>query len=271
MASTTEIAVNQLTRLIGLPDAPVIVDLRTAAELETDPRTIPGAVQRSPATVPTWSQEFAGRHVVAYCQAGGTTSQGAAASLRHEGIQADTLIGGFDAWREGGGLLVSPARLSGHDERGRTLWVTRARPKIDRIACPWLIRRFVDPQAVFLFVVASEVQAVAKQFGAAPFDIEGAFWSHRGDHCTFDVMLIEFGLKSDALDRLAIIVRAADTNRLDLAPQAPGLLAASLGLSRMYRNDLDMLEAGLLLYDAMYRWCRDAGEETHDWPTPGKG
>jgi hypothetical protein len=145
--------------------------------------------------------------------------------------------------------------------------VTRARPKIDRIACPWLIRRFVDPTAVFLFVAPSEVEAVADRFEATPFDIEHVFWSHRGELCTFDVMVMEFGLSTPPLERLATMVRAADTARLDLSPEAPGLLAASLGLSRMYDDDLEQLSAGIPLYDAFYRWCRDATKETHNWPT----
>jgi hypothetical protein len=119
---------------------------------------------------------------------------------------------------------------------------------------------------VFLFVAPSEVAAVAERFAATPFDIDGIFWSHRADLCTFDVMIEEFGLHADALDRLALIVRAADTARLDLAPQAAGLLAASLGLSRMHKEDLVQLEASFLLYDAFYRWARDAVGETHNWP-----
>lgn len=152
------------------------------------------------------------------------------------------------------------------DAQGRTVWVTRARPKIDRIACPWLIRRFVDPSAVILFVAPSEVEGVAERHDAAPFDIEGVFFSHRGELCSFDVMLAELGLSIPALDRLATIVRAADTARLDLAPEAAGLLAVSLGLSRMYADDLEQLEAGMLVYDAFYRWARDATGETHNWP-----
>ena len=147
------------------------------------------------------------------------------------------------------------------------MWVTRARPKIDRIACPWLIRRFVDPRAVFLFVPPPDVVEVAERFGGAPFDIEDVFWSHRGDTCTFDTMVEEFGLGTPPLLHLATMVRGADTARPELSPQAPGLLAASLGLSRMYANDLEQLEAGMLLYDAFYRWCRDATDETHNWPT----
>ncbi len=164
--------------------------------------------------------------------------------------------------------MVPAAKIPPRDGQGRTVWVTRSRPKIDRIACPWLIRRFVDPRAVFLFVAPSEIEAVAERFGATPFDIDGkAFWTHRGELCTFDIMVEEFSLTTEPMLRLARIVRAADTARLDLAPEAPGLLAASLGLSRMYADDLAQLEAGMDLYDAFYRWCRDATDETHNWPT----
>lgn len=162
--------------------------------------------------------------------------------------------------------VVPHASIPPKNVHEQTVWVTRLRPKIDRIACPWLIRRFVDPKAQFLFVSASAVEAVAEKFNGVAFDIEGAFWSHRDDHCTFDTMIEEFGLQTNALEHLATIVRAADTNRLDLAPESHGLLAASLGLSRMYSNDLEQLDAGIQLYDAFYRWCRDATKETHDWP-----
>jgi hypothetical protein len=164
--------------------------------------------------------------------------------------------------------MVPDDKVPARDALGRTHWVTRARPKIDRIACPWLIRRFVDPGAVFLFVAPSEAPGVAERFGATPFDIEGegVLWSHRGDLCTFDVMVEEFALQGhEPLARLAPIVRGADTARLDLAAEAAGLLAASLGLSRMFPDDLEQLEAGMLLYDAFYRWCRDATDETHSW------
>jgi hypothetical protein len=166
--------------------------------------------------------------------------------------------------------MVPVDKLPERHAMGRTLWVTRMRPKIDRIACPWLIRRFVDPNAVFLFVAPSEVEAVGDRFGAAPFDMEDVFWSHRGERCTFDVMVEEFGLDHPALLRLATIVRGADTARLDLAPEASGLLAASLGLSRAYANDLEQLDASMALYDGLYRWCREAQDESHDWP-PRKG
>ncbi|MEM9684332.1 MAG: chromate resistance protein ChrB domain-containing protein, partial [Pseudomonadota bacterium] len=170
------------------------------------------------------------------------------------------------AWREAGALLVPASRIPARNTRGQTVWVTRHRPKIDRMACPWLIRRFVDPSAQFLFVAPSEVMTVADRFKATPFDVEDVFWSHRGDRCTFDTMIDEFALDSEPLRRLATIVRGADTDRLDLAPQSAGLLAASLGLSRMYRDDLKQLDKGIELYDAFYRWSRDAVAEAHDWP-----
>jgi hypothetical protein len=156
--------------------------------------------------------------------------------------------------------------LPPRDGEGRTRWVTRARPKVDRIACPWLIRRFVDPAAIFLFVATPDVPAVSERMDAAPFDVDGVFWSHRGEQCSFDTMIEELGLAGlPALARLAVIVRGADTARPELAPQAAGLLAISLGLSRMYADDLEQLEAGMPVYDAFYRWCRDAVDETHDW------
>jgi rhodanese-related sulfurtransferase len=271
MPSTTAITVSQLSRLIGLPGAPVIIDVRIDDDFDADPRLLPASSRRDFKTVSTWAAEFAGKPVTVVCQKGLKLSQGVAAWLRHEGISAESLDGGFEAWRDAKGLLVRTDTLPSRDEKGRTVWVTRARPKVDRIACPWLIRRFVDPHAVFLFVEPAEVLAVADRFQAVPFDIDNVFWSHRGERCTFDTMIEEFGLESEALDRLALIVRAADTASLDLVPQAAGFLAASLGLSRMFRDDLEQLDAGMLLYDAFFRWCRDATEETHNWPSTGAG
>lgn len=267
MPSNTEITVSQLSRLIGLPGAPAIIDVRMKNDIDADPRRLPASIRYEAQAVPAWASQFAGREVVVVCQKGGKLAQGTAAWLRQSGVRAETLEGGFEAWRGAGGLLVKPDRLPVPDAAGRTVWVTRARPKVDRIACPWLIRRFVDPSAIFLFVGASEVAAVADQFDATPFDIDGVFWSHRGDRCSFDTMIEEFGLSCTPLERLADIVRAADTDRLDLVPQAAGFLAASLGLSRMFRDDLEQLDAGMTLYDAFYRWCRDATEETHNWPS----
>lgn len=269
MPSPDTITISQLTRLIGLPGAPVLIDVRAEEDVADDPRMLPGAVRRDWRTAPGWAAEYAGQAVIVVCQHGLKLSEGTAAWLRHAGARAETLDGGFAAWAASGGALVRPDHVPPRDISGRTVWVTRARPKVDRIACPWLIRRFVDPVAVFLFVAPAEVSMVAERFGATPFDIEGVFWSHRGPHCTFDVMLDEFGLHTPALDRLALIVRGADTAEPGLAPESAGLLAASLGLSRMYKDDLAQLDAGLALYDAFYRWARDAVAETHNWPVSG--
>ena len=270
MPSFTEISPEKLSRLIGTRGAPMLVDVRNDEDFSADPRLVPGSFRRPFAEVAEWGQCLAGPAVV-ICDHGAKLSHGVAAHLRAMGVAAETLEGGFKAWIAAGGPAVPEEKLPPRDRQGRTVWVTRARPKIDRIACPWLIRRFVDPSAVFLFVVASEVAMVADRFGATPFDIEDVFWSHRGERCSFDTMIEEFGLESAPLLRLATIVRAADTSRLDLAPEAAGLLAASLGLSRMYTDDLEQLEAGMVLYDAFYRWCRDATEETHNWPSAKKG
>jgi rhodanese-related sulfurtransferase len=268
MSATISISIDKLFRLIGTPGCPAIVDVRTEEDFQKDPRMIPGAVRRTHGDVAEWADAFRGRPVIAVCEKGLKLSHGVAAWLRHSGVEAETLEGGTLAWAAAQHPTVPAQILPPRDPQGRTIWVTRARPKVDRIACPWLIRRFVDPDAVFLYVAPSEVMAVAEKFAATPFDIEGqgVFWSHRGDLCTFDVMIEEFGLGGfDPLQRLAGIVRGADTDRPDLAAQAPGLLAASLGLSRMFADDLEQLNAGMLLYDAFFRWCRDATGETHDW------
>ena len=148
-------------------------------------------------------------------------------------------------------------------------WVTRERPKIDRIACPWLIARFIDKTPAFLFVPTEQVLAVAHETGAVPYDIPGAEMSHEGEFCSFDTFLKKYNLTDPALHQLAVIVRGADTSRLDLAPQAPGLLALSLGLSRVYADDHEMLRHGMVMYDALYAWCRDCQKEKHGWPPKG--
>jgi rhodanese-related sulfurtransferase len=263
MPSTTEITISQLSRLIGLPHTPTIIDVRADEDLLDDPRLIPGAQHRDFSTVASWGPDYKGQSVIIVCQEGLQLSQGVGAWMRHQGIEAQTVEGGFQAWRKDRQLLVRTDKLPRRNGADRTVWVTRARPKVVRIACPWLIRRFIDPKAAFLFVAPSEVITVAERFKATPFDVADAFWRDRGDKCTFDVMIEELGLDSDALARLALIVRGADTGRLDLTPQSAGLLAASLGYSRMYRDDLAQLEAAMALYDAFYRWSRDAANETH--------
>lgn len=266
MPAPNSIAPDKLARLIGTHRQPALIDVRDDLVFAANPRLVPGARRRAAAAVADWADTLAGEAVIVLCQDGGATSHGVAAWLRQAGLAAEALEGGVAAWAAADLPMIVDAKLPARDARGRTVWVTRARPKVDRIACPWLIRRFVDPSAAILYVPPAEIQGVAEQFAAAPFDVEGVFWSHRGERCTFDVMVEELGLASVApLVRLAAIVRGADTGRLDLTPESPGLLAASLGLSRMYPDDQEQLEAGLMFYDAFYRWCRDAADETHDW------
>jgi len=275
MPAPDAITNDKLLKLIGTPRCPVVLDNRRDPIRAGDPRLLPGARALSEADMDSAALDALARTltgpVVVVCAEGHGRSQGLAALLRSRGIAAEYLDQGHNGWRDAGLPLVNVDRITSRDHAGRSLWVTRSRPKIDRIACPWLIRRFVDPRAVFLYVAPTEVANVAALMGGMPFDIEDVFWSHREETCTFDTMLAEFGLSTPALDRLATIVRGADTARPDLAPEVPGLLAASLGLSRMFSDDLEQLEAGMGLYDAFYRWCRDATEETHNWPTNKPG
>jgi rhodanese-related sulfurtransferase len=181
MSSFTTISPDKLVRLIGTARSPALIDVRTDKDFAADPRLIPGAVRRKHEEAANWGSEFAGQSAVVVCQRGEKLAQGTAAWLRHTNADAETLEGGFEAWKASKLPLVPADKLPPRDAKGRTVWVTRARPKIDRIACPWLIRRFVDPGAVFLFVAPSEVAAVGERFSAAPFDIENVFWSHRGE------------------------------------------------------------------------------------------
>ena len=247
-------------RLIGTPDAPTVFDVRTDEDVAALPRLIPTAQRIAHTAIATLTRP-PGRAIVV-CTKGRKLSEGAAAWLRTLGWHAEVLAGGTLAWAAAA-LPMIP--LDAVPAPG-TPWVTRHRPKIDRIACPWLVRRFIDPTARFLFVAPAEVAEVADRFGAIPYDIEGVPFSHRGDRCTFDTLLDDFHLHGEALDRMATVIRAADTDRHDLAPQAAGLLALSVGLSRMFHDDLQQLAGGVALYDALYRWARDGHEESHDWP-----
>ena len=269
MASPIQISVNQLSRLVGTHTAPVVLDVRTEEDFADDPRTLPSALHFPfpdvTSQVESVVQSIGSVRAVVYCQKGLKISEGVAAALRASGCSAEVLESGHFGWRDAGLLLVNQSAIQNRNEVGQSVWVTRVRPKVDRIACAWLLRRFVDRNAQFLFVSGSQVRAVAEKFNATPFDVEDVFFSHRGEMCTFDTMLDEFGLQSEALQRLATVVRGANTDRLDLAPQCAGLMAASLGLSRMYDNDIEQLNAGMLIYDAMYRWARDAFDEKHEW------
>ncbi|PPD46446.1 MAG: chromate resistance protein [Methylotenera sp.] len=145
-------------------------------------------------------------------------------------------------------------------------WVTRERPKIDRIACPWLIAKFIDKEPEFLYVPSGDVLKVAEETGAIPYDIPNVEFSHVGELCSFDAFLKKYNLNDPALLQLAAIVRGADTSNLDLTPQSAGLYAISLGLSKSYTDDHEMLKYGMIMYDALYAWCKDCQQESHNWP-----
>jgi hypothetical protein len=150
------------------------------------------------------------------------------------------------------------------------LWITRTRPKIDRIACPWLIKRFIDDRAEFIFVPPDQVIEKAAELKAIPFDVEGVELSHDGPLCSFDAILKKYAIDDPALHEIAVIVRGADTERLDLAPQAAGLLAISLGLSRNFADDQEQLAQGMVMYDALYSWAKHVRAERHTW-NPQRG
>src|SRR5438445_3919801 len=213
-----------LRQAIGSDQPPLVIDVRRNERFREASDVIRGALRRDPERAEEWARTLpASAAVVVYCVHG----------------------------HETGGLFHKPINSSSR-------WITRERPKIDRIACPWLIRRFIDPDAEFLYVPTSDVKRIASERNAEPYDIPDVEFSHAGEECSFDAFLKFFRLKEDpALRQLAIIVRGADTNRLDLAPQAAGLLAVSLGLSRLYEDDHEMLEHGMLVYDALYAWCKD--------------
>lgn len=268
------ISVENLLSLSGTERWPIVVGATRCAKFEAEGRRIAGSVWRDHLQTAVWGPHLArsGKPLVIYCLHGHNVSQLAVARLRAMGINALYLDGGIDAWEAAGGVSLKrhgpgvPLLLPEPTE-----WVTRARPKIDRIACPWLIRRFIDPFAVFHYVDAAWVKDIADEMGGIAYDIDGVHYSHRGELCSFDVLLDEFGIDDPALRNLALIVRGADTARLDLAPQAAGLLAISLGLSAIEADDHVQLEKGMAIYDALYGWCRHASGETHNWPSAKQG
>ena len=247
-----------LQSLLGSYPPPQIIDVRRSAAFTADPVVIPGAIRCPPDTLAAIGARLEPwRPVVVHCARGHEVGRDAALFLRERGFDACYLEGGLAAWRDVGGAVTAFAPP--------TRWVTRARPKIDRIACPWLIRRFIDPAAEFFYVPAPEVRAFGEAQGATPYDIPDVAYSHDGPACSFDAFIRRHALADPALDRLATIVRGADTAALELAPQAPGLLAVSLGLSQLFIDDHAMLRWGMLVYDALYAWCRNASAEAHGW------
>ena len=256
------VTASNLREMLSGGQPPIVIDVRKQPAFTSSTVTVGGALRRDPERVRDWAKSLPrASSVVVYCVHGHEVSQNTAAALQEHGVTARYLEGGLEeGWKtQGGSLDQKPAGAS-------TRWVTRERPKIDRIACPWLISRFVDPAAEFLYVPSSTVKDAAKEKDAIPYDVPGVHFTHDGELCSFDAFIKHYRLGADpALQRLALIVRGADTAKLDLAPQAPGLAAVSLGLSRIFPDDHEMLKHGMVLYDALYAWCKEGQEEVHTW------
>src|SRR3954470_20414915 len=232
---------------------PVVVDVRRRPTFSASRELIRGALRRDSEQVAAWALRLpAASSVVVYCVHGHKVSQNAAAALASAGLDARYLEGGLEeGWKAlDGSLDRKPANAS-------TRWITRERPKIDRIACPWLIARFVDPEAEFIYVPSGEVLTAARQREAVPYDVPDVHFTHEGELCSFDAFLKHYRLTDPALQALATIVRGAATSRLDLTPQSAGLHAISQGLSRNFGDDHEMLAHGMVMYDALYTWCRE--------------
>lgn len=236
---------------LGTAAGPVLLDVREPNEFEADGMQVIGSMRRPPADAHLWRAQLPrDRIIVLYCQDGTGNSATLTQWLVDGGVEAFFLEGGIDEWRHQNFPL---RRRTG---QAPTQWVTRERPKVDRIACPWLIRRFIDPEAIFYYMPPENVRGFSAWSGAVPYDVDGAEFGHVGERCSFDAFIALFGIKDPALDRLAVIVRGADTGKPDLTAQSAGLLALSQGLSMTISDDLAQLEHGMVVYDALYAWCR---------------
>jgi rhodanese-related sulfurtransferase len=268
------IPLEALLRRFGTPAMTVLVDVRRRDVYDKADTVIPTATWRDHKTAPDWARAIAPerdaprRDVVVYCVHGHQVSEAAAALLRAAGVAAYYLEGGIEAWRAAGAPMVAKAALQRYRPSGTSHWVTREAPRIDRLACPWFVRRFVDPGAKFHYVSPQQVSAVAAETGAIAYDIAepGIEFSHDGPRCSFDAFVKIFAVNDPALERVADIIRGADTSRHELAPQCAGLLAITLGLGAIEGDDHALLECAMPLYDGLYGWARFAAGETHGWP-----
>jgi rhodanese-related sulfurtransferase len=261
--------VDVASKLLGGPHWPQVVDVRLADDFAADPRDIPCSIHREEADYDTWVPTLDRTcPVVISCQRGLKVSQAIVARMRAEGWMASSMGGCFAGWRDAGLPLINRTAMLGIGWTEGAFWVTRRKPKIDRAACPWLIRRFIDPSARFLYVEPDQVVAVAARTGGIAYDIPGIAVTHVGDDCSFDTLMTIAGLNGFApLERVAAIVRGADNARLDLAPEAAGLLAASLGLSHLAGDDdHGMIARASVIYDGLFAWAANATGETHNWP-----
>lgn len=240
---------------------PLLIDVRREAAFRSASDMAAGALRRDPATVGSWASELPpSSRIVVYCVHGHEVSQNAAKALRDCGFNAHFIEGGLEE-----GFKAAGAHILAKPKDAPTRWITRERPKVDRIACPWLIRRFIDPGAEFLYVPSNEVKARAAAEQAIPYDVPDVEFTHDGPLCSFDAFIRRYHLTDPALLQLATIVRGADTGELGLAPQSAGLAAFSLGLSRLIGDDHTQLEHGMTMYDALYLWCKEGQDEHHTW------
>jgi rhodanese-related sulfurtransferase len=257
----SSISFSDLQSAIRSPEPPLVIDVRRAPAFSAATDMIAGALRREPEAVGAWAKALpSASTVVVYCVHGHEVSQGVAQALNTTGIKASYLEGGIEE-----GWKARDGELDRKPSQASTRWVTRERPKIDRIACPWLISRFIDKEAEFLYVPPKQVLDAARERDAIPYDIPDVAFSHDGDLCSFDAFLNHYRLTDPALQQLAVIVRGADTHKLELAPQAAGLAAISLGLSRNFSDDHEMLKRGMVMYDALYAWCKEGQNEVHTW------
>jgi rhodanese-related sulfurtransferase len=247
---TASISSHDLYARLGLEAAPTIIDVRPDAPDQESGRMIVSACRRAPDEVGRWSYEAPDRPIVLYSQDGHDVSQDAARTLRAAGLKAFQLEGGIAGWIDKG----LPTRRVRTTTVGR--WATRERPKVDRIACLWLIKRFIDPRSEFIYVPADQVLQVANTTAAIPYAIKDVEFGHHCDRYSFDAIVHAYDINDPALDQLATIVRGADTSRPDLAPQCQGVLAISHGLSSRFADDFEQLKQGMVIYDAFYQWCR---------------
>ncbi|MEM7637050.1 MAG: chromate resistance protein ChrB domain-containing protein [Pseudomonadota bacterium] len=242
-----------------------IFDVRRPPAIEPGSRFLPGSRWRNHVDALHWADGLSRESlIVLNCMHGHNVSQIATALLRERGYNAHALAGGVDGWIEAGLPTVGQSGLCPVDAKPST-WITRISPKVDRVACPWLISRFIDPDAVFHFAEAEWVIDIADELSGIAFDTPGAVIEHDGDLCSFDTLLREFDLNDPVLAQLATIVRGADTGKNDLAPEAAGLLAVMLGNSMLGKTDHDVLRLGFPVYDALYARLKLAGNETHGW------
>lgn len=269
LAQSFSISPLELWTMLGTPRAPQLIDVRRRDIYESVAGLLPASRWREPTALADWIGTLdRERPVVIACKLGKELSQTITAELRAAGYDAAMLAGGQGAWLEAGLPVIDRTTADRIMPKRPSIWITRRRPKIDRIACPWLIRRFIDADAKFLFVDPDYVEAAAAEFGGIPFDIANVEISHEGERCSFDTLLKLFKLESEkSLARLALIVRGADTARPDLAAEAAGLHAVSLGLSALAGDDDHaLLKQGFVIYDALFAWLRFAADEKHNWP-----